>query len=834
MKKYLLLVFLCGFWISRAQSAYTQTTASTEVPLVTLLNELSDKHDIRFSYNVRLIRGLRITRPMADLSLTGSLAYISDLIPIRFDLANEGNYAIIPIRSRLNFQVSDAADDTPIALVYVTINGTKQRYLIPNNGTYFLDNSFPSDSLEITTSFYTPVRTTAADITRQNGRVLLSQDTVNLGEVTILSYLTSGVNSFLGDHHVEINMKDLGLIAGETDGDILQVLQAIPGIRSPNGKPGSLNFRGSPFGLNLTLFDDIPIYHNGHFFGTFSPYNPGVVRNIEVYRGNLPSKWGGRVGGLINVKTSNEVPEKVKTGVIANTVIGGLEFEAPITRRLGLILSARANYPIDRFSPKLDAYADFNFQGSAISSRQVDGNNTFFDQLKIRFSDISGKLIYDVSNQHKLTFSYLNIQNSLVYDLNSQGGNRNQREDNILDNTGFTFNWTSKWSDQVSTRLAFTNSSYNIFEDRVDLDRGNRKDNSVENIIKDNRFKALVEWQANENATWNFGYNYADQKATFEESENGNIGVLEKKNNEAETHSLFANLEQELGARLILNAGLRTDFYSVNQNSFIDPRLSLTYLVSKSFFVKGAASRAHQYISQQFGNDFADFKVGTQFWTLAERDDQIVEGLQFMAGALYDKGDWLLDLELYANDIENISRPGIIDDQDPEPDQRGDLQTLGADLLIKKRWKRFETWFSYTLGQTEDSFRRTTQFSYYDQRHALNIKWLYSRKKWNFALSWGMMTGLPVYLPSRDQILDGNSLDVPYEDRFPVQHQMDLSTTYRFSPAGAAWKGIIGFSVLNLYDRENIINIFQSNVRSNDFLRQGIRFAPNLQVKIIF
>lgn len=833
MKKCLLLVFLCGFWMSRSQSIEAQTI-SNEIPLVTLLDQLSERHDIRFSYNVRLITGLQIAPPLADLSLAGSLAHISNLIPVRFDLANEGNYAIVPIRSVLSFQVKDAADNTPIELVYVTINGTKQRYLIPNNGYYFLGDSFPSDSLEITTSFYTPIRTTAANVIRQKGQVLLNQDTVNLGEVTILSYLTSGVNSFLGDHHVEINMKDLGLIAGETDGDILQVLQAIPGIRSPNGKPGSLNFRGSPFGLNLTLFDDIPIYHNGHFFGTFSPYNPGVVQSIEVYRGNLPAKWGGRVGGLINVKTSDNVPERMKTGIIANTVIGGLEFEAPITRKLGIILSARANYPINGFSPKLDAYADFNFQGSAISSKQVDGSTAFFDQLKIRFSDISGKLIYDVSNQHKLTLSYLNIQNSLVYDLNSMGGNRNLTEDNSLDNTGFTLKWSGSWSDNLSTRLAFTNSSYNIFEDRVDLDRGNRNDNSVENIIKDNRFKAFVEWQASPNATWNFGYNYTDQKATFEESQNGNEGSLGKMNNATETHSFFANLEQELGSRLILNAGLRTDFYSADQNRFIDPRLSLTYIVSKSFFIKGAASRAHQYIRQQFGNDFADFQIGTQFWSLAERDNQIVEGIQFMAGALYDKGDWLLDLELYANDIENISRPGIIDDQDPEPDQIGDLKTLGADLLIKKRWNKFETWFSYTLGQTEDQFRRNTQFSYYDQRHALNIKWLYSRKKWNFALSWGMMTGLPVYIPSSDAILDGNSLDVPYEDRFPVQHQMDLSTTFRFSPVGAAWKGVIGFSVLNLYNQENIINIFQSNVRSNDFLRKGIRFAPNLQVKITF
>lgn len=833
MRKYLVLVFLCGFWMAGGQKCIAQSPTTTQVALIQVLETLSETYEIRFSYNVSLIKGLQIAPIRNQTSLQKSLDYISSQLPLTFNLINEGNYAIIPIRSTLAFQVKDAEDNSPIELIYVTINGTKQRYLIPNEGMFYLSNSFPSDSLSITTSFYNATTTTAATIAKQGSMVLLSQDTINLGEVTIMSYLTSGVNSFLGDHHVEINMKDLGLIAGETDGDILQVLQAIPGIRSPNGKPGSLNFRGSPFGLNLTLFDDIPIYHNGHFFGTFSPYNPGIVDKIAVYRGTLPSKWGGRVGGLINVQTSNKVPEKAKTGIIANTVLGGVEFEAPITPRLGILFSARANYPVSKFSPKLQAYADLNFQGSRISSDKVGQNGSFFEDLDIRFSDISAKLVYDVSDEHKLLLSYLNIQNSFYYDFQTPGDNRTQTENNKLDNTGFTLAWEGNWSDKLSSRISFTNSSYNIFEDRADRMDAMRNEDATENIVTDNRFSTLFEYVGNPTTTWTFGYEYSDQKAIFEESQTGDNGsALERKNNETTTHGLFGNLEKEIGAKLIINAGLRTDFYSVNNTQFIDPRLSFTYLASKSFFLKGAASRAHQYVTQQFGNDFDDFRVGNQFWTLAEFDRQIVEGVQVMAGGLYDKGDWLVDLELYANDIKNINRPGDPDPQMPELDQPGDLNTVGADLLIKKRWSTFETWLSYTLGQTQESFRSVTQAAYYDQRHALNVKWIYPKGRWNFALSWGLMTGLPVRIPESDD--PGETVDIPYSGRFPTQHQMDLSTTFRFSPDGAGWKGVIGFSVLNLYDQENLINAFQSATKDGDQLRRGISFAPNLQVKITF
>lgn len=831
----MVLIFLC-FALGWGTNLFAQAMPGNEVPLSTVLKDLSNRYQVTFSYNVGLMKGLRVTPPSNDRDLRAALDNLSTQVPVRFSLSNDSNYAIIPIRSPLLFQVTDAADSKPIDLIYITINGSKQRYLIPQSGSFRLENSFPSDSLQITTSFYTPVQTTAAQIKQGGGMVRLNQDTVNLGEVTILSYLTSGVNSFLGDHHVEINMNDLGLIAGETDGDVLQVLQAIPGIRSPNGKPGSLNFRGSPFGLNLTLFDDIPIYHNGHFFGTFSPYNPAIVENIAVYRGTLPSKWGGRVGGLINVRTSDKVPERMKTSITANTVLGGVEFEAPITSRLGILFSARANYPFNKLSPKLQAYADLNFQGSRLSARLASGNGSFFEDLDIRFSDISGKIIYDINEDHKLTFSYLNIQNSLYYDFQTPRQNRREVESNKQDNYGLTTAWAAKWSDKFSSRLSFTNSSYNIFEDKADRQDGNQNDGTTENIVTDNRFKALLDYISNLHTTWTFGYELADQKAIYEVSQTtGQEADLERKNNETQTQGIFVSLEKEINARFIINAGLRTDLYSENQTSFLDPRFSFTYLASQSLFFKAAASRSHQYVTQQFGNDFDDFRVGNQFWSLAERNAHIVEGIQLMAGALYDKADWLIDLEIYTNNIENITRPGpLLEGQEPLPEMPGELSTIGADLLIKKRWPGFETWLSYTLGRTEDHFINTTQPTYYDQRHALNIKWLYPMGRWDFALSWGLMSGLPVYLPIPEEIESDERIDFGYENRFPTQHQMDLSATYRFSPADAKWKGVLGFSVLNLYDQNNIINIFQSNVKANDYLRRGVGFAPNLQVRITF
>ena len=840
MRRSLVLVVLMATWLGIALKTYSQSNTQSAIPLIQILEKVSAEHNITFSYSVRLMTGLQVAPPTSTSDLSATLSYISEQLPISFDETDAGNYSLVPVRKPLNFQVLDANDQVPIDLVYVTVNRKKQVYLIPQNGMYQLANSFPSDSLEIRTSFYTPIHTTAGSIVRDNGLVMLRQDTVNLGEVTVLSYLTSGVNSFLGDHHLEVNMSELGLIAGETDGDIFQVLQAIPGIRSPNGKPGSLNFRGSPFSQNLTLFDNIPIYHTGHFFGTFSPYNPGMVDRMAVYRGVLPSRYGGRVGGLIEVQTSDQVPDSTQVGVVLNTVMGGLEVKARVTPKLALFVSGRSSFSTDPLVPKLRAYRDLNFQGSNISQNQLNSPRLSLETLNIDFSDLNARLVYDIGSKHKLSASYLNIDNKLFYEVDEEGQTDNITHRNALTNEGYNIAWRGLWSERFSSNISYTNSAFKIFEDRARR-RNNRRD-STTNAIDDTRFTARFDYKFNADTRFDFGYEYTQHDVVFEEDQNGPDAIeIDPRNATAEIHSFHASVEQQYFDRLIINAGLHVDLFSITNQQFYDPRVSLTYLASKSLFLKASGGRSHQYIRQSFSNDFDDFRVGNQFWVLTDREQQVVEGRQFMLGALYEKGDWLLDVEIYTNEILNINRPGLLDpDQGRQPDLLGDLETIGADFLVKKRWRGFETWLSYTWGNTEELFneREGSSAAYYDQRHVMNVKWLYPRDRWSVALSWNLMSGLPVRLPDEDEVeeppMGPDEIRIPYDGRFPVQHQMDLSATYQFSPPGAGWKGIVGLSILNLYDRQNVINVFQENVFVNDPLRFGVGFAPNLQVKFIF
>lgn len=833
----LLILLSLGFQPSRA---YAQTNDS----LVSLFRVLESRFDVVFSYSPKLLTPLKTGPITQGQSLDATLNALSKNLPLKFERVGEKGVLVIPIRSTLSFSVNDANGEVPIDLVYVKLNNEQPKYLLGKEGFYQLEETFPTDSLSVSSSFYHTFKTTIANLQSSGSIVNMKPETTDLGDVTILSYITSGVNSVLGDHRIEVNMSDLSLLAGETDGDVFQVLQAIPGIRSPNGKPGSLNLRGGPFDQNLMLFDNIPIYHTGHFFGTFSPYNPGIVDKISIYRGGLPAAWGGRVGGVIDIKTQQEVPDSTSVSLLTNTVFSGMELRLPIVKnKLGIIFSARGNI-FSGMPPKLEEYYNLNFQGSRISELALDGPSELRN-LNIFFSDMSGKLIYKPSTKHNLSLSFLTINNQFGYELFSPNQNRSEFEDSNLNNWGLTFEWGADLTDKINLRTRYTASQFTLDESRREPRNNNGVVNGefVKNGIDDQRVDLALKIELGEKTDLDVGYEHANHDVTFDDSIQGdNAQVIDRRNGNGNINSLYLSLKHQFGDNLIVNAGLRANHFSVEDQFFLAPKLFVSYLVSQSFFLKGSATGAFQYVRQNFATDFDDFRIENQFWTLADGNIPVLKGKQYMLGGLLDHGSWLFDLELYNKDVDNVIRPGA----NQGGTITGDLDIKGVDFLVKKRWTGFESWISYSLSKAEETFRieqpqgparKETREAFYDQRHVMNLKLIAPVKRWNLAISWSLMSGVPVYEANTDELLDGqNAQDytIEYSDNFPAQHQLDLSASYLFSNPSAGWRGVVGFSIQNVYDRKNVINAFQENVDVNNPIRYGLGFSPNIQLKISF
>lgn len=803
-----------------------------QIPFSEWVREIRETYNVGFSYNEELLSELLISAPENCEGLEDCLTKISAINPLQFEKSEGNQYLILPVRSTANFKVADRETDEGIYALRVVVDNQPEQYLLPDQNQYSITGLFPTDSVQIRSRFYSPRKIVASELLGQNVEFFLSPDTIYLQEVVIEDYLAAGIDSRLSDHSMEIDMRSLGLLAGETDGDILNVLKSLPGIRTPDGKPGSLNFRGSTFDHTLIYFDEIPIYHSGHFFGTISPYNPAAVSKIKVFRGVLPAKFGGRVGGLIDLQTENDVADSVRYSANANTISAGLKVSVPIKKeKLGLSISARSNYPIDYLAPKLDAFRTLNFQGSRIDPT-IQSMFKTVNQFDVRFHDFNGKLIFKPNTRNQATFAFVNIQNHFVYNFDSRDLGQIERQISDLDNWGMTAKWNTQISKKTSLSLGATTSSLEIFESNSESTRETpSRYDDISNTIKDIRLNTSLEFKMNPRSTLQVGYQFAKHDVTLDE-----LGGLNQprmnRNNKAQIHSFYVNSQDNWGTRLVTNVGIHYDYYDPLGKQYIDPRVSLSFMASEALYLKASGGRSHQFIKRKLSDDFDDFRLQNQFWSLADNRSPVLEGTQGMIGLMYDRSGWLLDLEFYSKKTTGITRQDVI-----TMESNGSLLTKGADLLIKRRWTQFETWVSYSLSHVETDFRRTLT-AYYDQKHIFNFTAIHRLDRWNFAATWGYTSGMPVLIPELDPDEPNsngqNTLSVPYSGNFPGQHQLDLSVTYGFLKRENKWQGVVGLSLLNVYDQKNIINIFQNSPRVEQPFRYAVGFAPNISVSINF
>ncbi len=800
------------------------------IKLVDWLQQLEQAYEVSFSYNASLLDHLLLEYSNDCKSLKGCINAIKRKAPLTFELRGENNYFVLPIRSNIQFKAIGIENNEPVIPLHIQVNDQSEIYMFPDESIYTIQNLFLLDSVHIRSDFHRTVHFLASDLQALKGILVLEPKIIPLNEVTIRSYLTQGVTSKVSDHSMHIRMKSLGLLAGETDSDVFNVLKNIPGIRTPDGKPGSLNFRGSSFDQNLILIDDIPIYHSGHYFGTLSPYNSMILDNIEIQRNTLTPNWGGRVGGLINMVTETIVPDSTSYDIRVNTLYAGAAARTSILKdKLGLTLSGRFNFP-NYQSQKLEAFSSLNFQGSKLEPIAVNTISAS-DVFKTKFHDINAKLIYDIDENHKITSSFINILNRFSAVFNSENQNLIESQDVKLDNWGVSTKWEAQLSNKFSTSLRISRSSLRIL-DSNEITQNELPTNIEKSInnLDDTRFVSEASYVLDSKTRFEAGYTLTNHQIFYDELIDENQSIRQT-NQKALIHSFYANSNINWSKRIITNIGVRTDYYEPLATFYVDPRISLSISATNALFFKASGGRSHQFIQQRFKNDFDDFRVDNQFWFLPDNTASILEGYQGMVGALYNRSGWLADLELYQRTTNNITRQLT-----PGTDQNGRIVTRGADLFLKKRWRKLETWISYSLSKVETEFEEVTTEAFFNQRHILNITGLLNLRQWGIAVSWGYSTGMPVNIPAIDpDFNDGQTtLTIPYSNRFPAQHQLDASATYKFWNKSKNWRGMIGLSFVNLYNQENIINIFQNNTKINNPYRTAVGFAPNLQVNLSF
>lgn len=706
----------------------------------------------------------------------------------------------------------------------------------------------------------------------QNLRISLSSDNEVLNEVLVEGNPNQIVSINEDVSKININPAQMEHLPNLGEVDIFRSIQLLPGINGTFETASSINIRGSAPDHNLILFDGFNVYHLDHFFGIFSAFNNNSIKNIQVFKGGFEAKYGGRVGGVLDITGKSGSSEKPIYGLGINFIGFNALAEVPIGKKTNLFFASRRSmtdfFPTRSYKELIENVLnnDLNTAPSNIYKSYEELDPIF------NFYDINTKITHQFSESEKLSFSFYHGRDILKIDNTSGFPNLTFNTENRTrwGNIGAGLTYSKQWEKNFYSDFSLGYSNYFsrvtygaskefvngndqideliLFEQKNDVDDVSLKIDNGWNYSRNNQleFGILITNNAISYSVFN------DSVFTEELSERGNqtAGYIQNK--------------FRLGGRAEIVPGMRFNYYDITGELLYEPRLNANYKLFNGFAVKGAYGRYNQVVSRVLRRNI--FASNPDFWVLSDGVNiPVLSSDHLIAGFNYNfKSHWIFDMEMYQKwdrgVLEYIPPEGIFANNAPQysPYFRGSSESKGIEFILQRKGAYYNGWISYAYSFSENQFEEINESERYpsnqDQRHEIKFVNIVSYKKFEFSAVWIYGTGRPYTAPLGNFNIDnpGNGdLDVLFVSdinsfRLPDYHRLDVSINYKQEIGGVDTE--IGFSVFNLYDRKNIkyrrfrevdedlqsgVNtIGNTNYVQNDLFLLG--FTPNVSLKVRF
>ena len=645
-------------------------------------------------------------------------------------------------------------------------------------------------------------------------------------------------------------IKQIPVILGEAD--VIKSILLLPGVTSAGEGASGFNVRGGAADQNLILLDEAIIFNSSHLFGFFSVFNPDAIKDLKLYKGGIPARYGGRVSSVLDIYqkegNSKEFHMSGGIGVVASRLLA----EGPIVKNKGaFLIGGRASYA-HLFLPLFD----------------IDN--------KAYFYDLNTKLNYKINQNNSLFLS-----GYFGRDLFSL----NESFVNIYGNSVLNLRWNHLFSDKLFSNLSLIYSDYYY---GLELDFVGFKWNSgIQNFNLKYDFKYYLNDEVQINAGINnIYYGFNPGKIEPNDSDSGIITdqLTRKYANEAAAyvdieHSLTDNLTVEYGLRFSNFVRLGQDevnVYRDNQPVIFDPflllykgaepinvqtdigrsetladfnnlepRIAAAYTIDDDTSIKASYTRLVQYLhllSNTSSPTPLDVWTPSGPFTKPQKLDQYALG--FFKN--FNDDTYTLETEVFYKDVQN--RIDYIDGADliandaiEEVILNGEARAYGWELLLRKNSGKFKGWLAYTLSKSEQRTQgrnsRETGINLgqwyntpYDKTHDISVNASYELSaKWKFGTNFLFQTGQPTNYPVGQFEFQG--IVVPTygfrnKQRLPSYHRIDISAT--LTPKmnkGRKWQSEWVFSVYNVYNRRNAASInFRQNqdTGTNEAVRTSI------------
>ena len=643
-------------------------------------------------------------------------------------------------------------------------------------------------------------------------------------------------------------IKQIPVILGEAD--VIKSLLLLPGVSNAGEASSGFNVRGGAADQNLILLDEATIFNSSHLFGLFSVFNPDAIKDVKLFKGGIPARYGGRVSSVLDIyqKEGNSKDFKVNGGIGA--VASRLLIEGPIIKdRTAFLAGGRASYA-HLFLPLFDINnsASFYDLNTKISHRIDDRNNIFLSgyfgrdlfSISERFSNIYGNAVGNFRWNHLFSdklFSNLSVIYSDYFyglELDVVGF----EWDSGIQNFNIKYDLKHYLNDKLQINYGINNNYYVFNPGRIapnNPDSGIIEDQLTKKFANETAVYVDVEHQVSEKLSLNYGLRVSN----FNRLGQDELFIYE--NDNAVVFDPNTQVYQEAIPIDTINPGRGS---SLSNFTKLEPRISAAYIFNNNTSFKASYTRLAQYL-HLLSNTNSPTPLDVWAPSGPFIEPQLLD--QFAIGFFKNskEGTYSFETEAFYKGIQNridyVDGANLIANNAIERViLNGEARAYGLEVLLRKNEGKLKGWLSYTLSKSEQrtpgrtatadngisSLETGINFGEwyntpYDKTHDLSLYGSYELDdKWSFNSNFIFQTGQPTNFPIGQFEFQG--LTVPFfglrnDERLPNFHRLDIAATLtprknRKRKIQTEWV----FGIYNVYNRMNAASInFTQNQDTN-------------------
>jgi len=695
--------------------------------------------------------------------------------------------------------------------------------------------------------------------------IFISPKVLSTETVSILGTAREFMDRSISPGQISFSPRHISTLPNLGEVDIFRSLQLLPGIQLGLGGTSGLNIRGGTPDQNLVLLDGMPLYQIDHLFGFVSGINANAIKDVQVYKGGFPAKYGGRISSVIELTSRNGNSQNPHGSIYGNLMSQGISGEIPVLSRGSWLFNLRSS-TTSTFQTELyesiQAYVtgddNFNLIGK---SADIEKQQTSTYSPQFSYFDFTNRFSFMVTPNHRYTLTsttgmdsirenreFFGFSTILGYDSSYTQGNTEWK------NNGTTLNISSKWNHESDTQITLSNYDYSSSydsNDSADVNNVRIIIGSVheENTLKDRSIKFHHRYMGFENHKIESGIDETFYDIMFYDHKmDGSISNESSIEQNGFLHSFYIQDLWAPSPRWVIQSGLRVSYFSERVGFYTSPRLSVINKISPNITIESFIGKHYQFVHRLSGYNTTR---GTQgMWILSSEDIPNISSLNTHFGLNWDFSDYTITSEFYYRSMDDLAQfkessnpvTALKNGRGNEKSliHQGSGKTNGIEIILRKREGPITGWLSYQQNKTEYNFPELNKgksfLSNHDKTREFKSVFMTNIGSWALTANWVFASG-HVYTDTENINVENLQIIISSdrnESRLPPIHHLDVSLSKTWGVSIA--KIHTGLSIYNLYDQNNIshkrYNPYKPELTMTDVAMFGI--TPTIFLQISF